>query len=71
MSAEISWGSWHGPESTGIHCGETETVRNRDPILFGLYGDAELGPVVYHHGAGFRHAPERVARLRGVSRNSR
>jgi len=38
-------------------------VRNRDPILFGLYGDSELGPLVYHHGAGFRHAPERVARL--------
>jgi hypothetical protein len=40
-------------------------TRNLDPILFGLYGDSELGAMVYHHGAGFRNAPERVARLRG------
>ena len=26
------------------------------PLLFALYGDAEHGPVVYHHGAGFRKA---------------
>ena len=34
------------------------------PLWFGVYGDAELGPVAYHHGDGFRkrrgradHAP--------------
>jgi hypothetical protein len=29
-------------------------VRNRHPLLFGVYGDAECGPIVYHHGQGFR-----------------
>ena len=24
------------------------------PLFFGLYGDEEHGPIVYHHGAGFR-----------------
>jgi hypothetical protein len=38
-------------------------VRNPHPILFGFYGDTERGAVVYHHGAGFRGRPERVARL--------
>lgn len=38
-------------------------VHNPHPILFGLYGDEQHGAVVYHHGAGFRGAPERVARL--------
>lgn len=38
-------------------------VHNPHPILFGFYGDAQHGAVVYHHGAGFRGAPERVARL--------
>lgn len=33
------------------------------PLWFALYGDAELGPVVYHHGAGFR---DRVARVDGA-----
>jgi hypothetical protein len=27
------------------------------PLFFGLYGDAEHGPLVYHHGAGFRKSP--------------
>ena len=30
------------------------------PLWFGIYGDTEYGPVVYHHGAGFR---SRVARV--------
>jgi hypothetical protein len=29
-------------------------VRELHPVLFGLYGDARHGPLVYHHGAGFR-----------------
>jgi hypothetical protein len=29
-------------------------TRNTHPLLFGVYGDAECGPVVYHHGQGFR-----------------
>ena len=32
---------------------------NPHPLLFGLYGD-EDGPIVYHHGAGFRSALTRV-----------
>ncbi len=33
------------------------------PLFFGLYGDAGHGPVVYHHGAGFRKsAGGRVSR---------
>jgi hypothetical protein len=31
------------------------------PLLFALYGDAEHGPIVYHHGAGFR--PTRGGRV--------
>jgi hypothetical protein len=34
-------------------------TNNEHPIWFGVYGDAEYGPVAYHHGAGFR---KRVAR---------
>jgi hypothetical protein len=30
---------------------------NAHPLFFGLYGDAEHGPLVYHHGAGFRKSP--------------
>jgi hypothetical protein len=34
------------------------------PLFFGLYGDAERGPLVYHHGAGFRKsAGGRVSRM--------
>jgi hypothetical protein len=40
-------------------------IHNPHPILFGFYGDEEHGAVVYHHGAGFRGAPERIARLGG------
>jgi hypothetical protein len=29
-------------------------ARNLHPVLFGVYGDARHGPLVYHHGAGFR-----------------
>ena len=33
------------------------------PLFFALYGDAEHGPLVYHHGAGFRKsAGGRVSR---------
>lgn len=28
--------------------------KNLHPVWFGIYGTPELGPVVYHHGAGFR-----------------
>ena len=28
--------------------------QNLHPVWFGLYGTDSLGPVVYHHGAGFR-----------------
>lgn len=27
---------------------------NVHPVWFGVYGNADIGPVVYHHGAGFR-----------------
>jgi hypothetical protein len=30
---------------------------NAHPLFFGLYGDDEHGPLVYHHGAGFRKSP--------------
>jgi hypothetical protein len=40
-------------------------VNDPHPILFGVYGDESHGALVYHHGAGFRAAPERVARLQG------
>ena len=30
------------------------------PLWFGVYGDEELGPVVYHHGAGFRDRTSRI-----------
>jgi hypothetical protein len=34
------------------------------PLFFGLYGDAEHGPLVYHHGAGFREsAGGRLSRM--------
>jgi hypothetical protein len=34
------------------------------PLFFGLYGDARHGPIVYHHGAGFRtSAGGRVSRM--------
>jgi hypothetical protein len=32
-------------------------TRNPHPLLFGVYGDAESGAVVYHHGQGFRRGP--------------
>ena len=28
--------------------------RELHPVLFGIYGDPACGPLVYHHGAGFR-----------------
>ena len=28
--------------------------RDMHPVLFGVYGDRARGPLVYHHGAGFR-----------------
>ena len=35
-------------------------VTNLHPLWFGVYGDDELGAVVYHHGAGFRSRSSRV-----------
>jgi hypothetical protein len=32
------------------------------PLFFGLYGDRQYGPLVYHHGAGSRTGPGRVSR---------
>jgi hypothetical protein len=29
-------------------------ARDLHPVLFGVYGDDRHGPLVYHHGAGFR-----------------
>lgn len=29
-------------------------TRELHPVWFGVYGTPELGPIVYHHGAGFR-----------------
>jgi hypothetical protein len=29
-------------------------TRDLHPVLFGVYGDRARGPLVYHHGAGFR-----------------
>ena len=29
-------------------------TRDLQPLLFAIYGDPVAGPVVYHHGAGFR-----------------
>ncbi len=34
------------------------------PLWFGVYGDAAIGDVVYHHGAGFR---PRIARVDGTA----
>jgi hypothetical protein len=38
---------------------------NLHPLWFALYGDAEYGPVVYHHGAGFRGRVGRVDTMTG------
>jgi hypothetical protein len=35
------------------------------PVWFALYGDDEYGPVVYHHGAGFRGRLARVDTMAG------
>jgi hypothetical protein len=40
---------------------------NLHPVWFGIYGSQEFGPVVYHHGAGFR---TRVSRL-DLARNDK
>ncbi len=42
------------------------------PVWFGIYGDEELGPVAYHHGAGFRqkisrHDMDSVTRRKAVA----
>jgi hypothetical protein len=46
-------------ERAGVDWYPLRRVNSTDahPLLFGLYGDAEHGPLVYHHGAGFRVAP--------------
>ena len=41
---------------------------NLHPVWFGIYGTEDLGPVVYHHGAGFR---TRVSRLDLASTRNR
>jgi hypothetical protein len=51
--AGVDWYPLRRVNSTDVH-----------PLFFGLYGDAEHGPLVYHHGAGFRKsAGGRVSRL--------
>lgn len=40
---------------------------NAHPVWFGVYGTPSIGPVVYHHGAGFR---PRVSRADLVEKNS-
>ena len=37
-----------------------QNVTDLHPLWFGVYGDEDLGPVVYHHGAGFRGRNSRV-----------
>jgi hypothetical protein len=34
-----------------------------DALSFGVYGDETFGPVVYHHGAGFRPRVDRLDRV--------
>jgi hypothetical protein len=41
--AQVDWYPLRRVNSTDLHW-----------LMFGLYGDAEHGPLVYHHGAGFR-----------------
>ena len=45
----IAWRSLTRRNDTDLH-----------PLWFGVYGDNELGPVVYHHGAGFRTRTSRI-----------
>lgn len=40
------------------------------PLWFGVYGDDIAGPIVYHHGAGFRSRVARVDRVTALSRSS-
>jgi hypothetical protein len=42
---------------------------NPDPLFFGVYGD-ESGPLVYHHGAGFRPGLSRIGVLVGGGREA-
>jgi len=44
--ASIDWYRLYRVNSTEVH-----------PLFFGLYGDDAHGPLVYHHGAGFRNSP--------------
>jgi hypothetical protein len=44
--AEVDWYPLRRVNSLDAH-----------PLWFGLYGDAAHGPLVYHHGAGFRPSP--------------
>jgi hypothetical protein len=52
-------------EDAGVEWRPLTRLNRRDlhPLWFGVYGDAAIGPVVYHHGAGFR---ERRARIDSV-----
>lgn len=45
-AAGIDWYALRRVNATDVH-----------PLWFALYGDAEHGPLVYHHGAGFRASP--------------
>ena len=50
-------------------------ARDLHPVLFGIYGDPGHGPLVYHHGAGFRaqrpvtRVDMRWARAQGANGN--
>ena len=51
-------------QERGIEWRPLDRMNTRDlptPGAFGIYGDEELGPVVYHHGAGFRSRPNPLA----------
>lgn len=42
--------------------------RNWHPVWFGLYGTSKMGPVVYHHGAGFRPRVSRADLAQGPAK---
>ena len=59
---------------TRDNLGRRVNVVNAHPLFFGLYGDDEHGPLVYHHGGGFRKSPggrvNRRARGEGEAKKS-
>jgi hypothetical protein len=50
-------------DSSGIDWYPLRRLNKRNPhrLFFGVYGDQELGALVYHHGAGFRIPISRVS----------